>query len=215
MWQNRLGRLTDEDADGNLVRMARHVGGLVPLMAALVVGCGSSTVTVSPGQVEPTPPPVASATAVTRHADPQLEAMLPETLGAVSLTRESQRGSDLSQQSNALGRFLQGLGKTLGDFTLASAYSSSGDVKAEVGAWRIRGAASALLMPGFVEAVQASSTTKLTVSETSIAGRDVTQIGVSGELTRGPLYAYVKGDTVLFVQTPDRELAAAAIASLP
>jgi hypothetical protein len=49
----------------------------------------------------------------------------------------------------------------------------------------------------------------------------VTQIGVSGQLTQGPLYAYVKGnpilnsDTILFVQTPDPALALEALSKMP
>ena len=110
---------------------------------------------------------------------------------------------------------LAGLRKGLADLTIASAYSGTGDIRAQVGAWRIAGASSADLMPAFVETVQASSTTKLTVSDVSIGGHDVTQIGVSGELAQGPLYAYVRDDVVLFVQTPDPELAREALSLLP
>jgi len=53
------------------------------------------------------------------------------------------------------------------------------------------------------------------VSELTIGGHDVTQIGAPGELAQGPLYAYAKDDMVLFVQTPDPELAKEALASMP
>jgi hypothetical protein len=52
-------------------------------------------------------------------------------------------------------------------------------------------------------------------AEEILAGRAVTRIGDPGQLTRGPLYVFVRGDTLLFVQTPDRDLAEAAIANLP
>ena len=74
-----------------------------------------------------------------RHADPELEALLPTTLGGVALTVESQAGTDLSTQSAAFDAFLASLGKTRADFTLASAYAQGG-LKAEVGAWRVKGA---------------------------------------------------------------------------
>ena len=74
--------------------------------------------------------------------------MLPTTLGGVALTIESQAGTDLATQSAAFDAFLASLGKTRADFTLASAYRR-GDLKAEVGAWRVKGADPALLLPGF------------------------------------------------------------------
>jgi hypothetical protein len=149
-----------------------------------------------------------------RHADPDLESLLPVSLGGVPLTIESQRGADLSTNSGPFDAFLESLGKSRADFTLASAYSE-GSLKAEVGAWRVRGADPALLLPGFRKAVQASSTTPLTQVEETIGGRQVTRIGDPGQLTRGPLYVVVRGDALLFVQTPEPALAEEAIGKLP
>jgi hypothetical protein len=155
----------------------------------------------------------ASTVAAKRHADPELEALLPTTLGGVALTVESQAGTDLSTQSAPFDAFLATLGKTRADFSLASAYAPGG-LKAEVGAWRVRGADSALLLPGFTTAVQASSTTPLTKVEEFVAGIAVTRIGDPGQLTRGPLYVVVRGDALLFVQTPERALAEEAMDKL-
>jgi hypothetical protein len=162
--------------------------------------------------VAPSPAPTAAAN---RHADPALEALLPETIGGVSLVTESQHGTDLTRQSEALDAMLAGLGKTLADFTLASAYSPAGDVEAQVGIWQVAGATPDALLPAFVAVVQASSTTPLTVTELTLGGHDVTQIGAPGELGQGPLYAYAQDDRVLFVQTPDPKLAEEALAKLP
>jgi hypothetical protein len=63
--------------------------------------------------------------------------------------------------------------------------------------------------------VQAASTTPLTIAEETLAGRRITRIGDPGQLTQGPLYVVVRGDALLFVQTPERALAAEAIAKLP
>lgn len=154
------------------------------------------------------------ATAQGRHADPELEAWLPATLGGVALTVESQAGTDLATKSAAFDAFLASLGKTRADFSIASAYSAGG-LKAEVGAWRVKGADPSLLLPGFQTAVQTSSTTPLTSAEETFAGRKVTRIGNPGQLTRGPLYVYVRGDALLFVQTPEPRLAAEAMDKLP
>jgi hypothetical protein len=194
------------------------------VLVATVAACSTSPTAAPPTAAPPTAtatpptigPIVTPATGdASRHADPALEALLPETLGAAVLTRESQRGTDLSRQSDALTTMLTGLGKTLNDFTVASAYSAAGEVEAEVGLWQIRGADPGRLMEGFITAVQASSTTKLTVSQATISGHAVSRIGASGQLTQGPLYAYVKDDMILFVQTTDPSLAEQALAKLP
>src|SRR5262245_47798828 len=62
------------------------------------------------------------ASAQGRHADPELEALLPTALGGVALIVESQVGTELATDSTAFDAFLEGLGKTRADFSLASAY---------------------------------------------------------------------------------------------
>jgi hypothetical protein len=155
-----------------------------------------------------------SAGVGTRHADPELESLLPTTLAGRALTVESQSGRELATRSAAFDAFLTGLGRTRADFTLASAYSP-GELRAEVGGWRVKGADPAQLLPAFRTAVQASSTTPLTQADEVLAGRTVTRIGDPGQLARGPLYVLVRGDALLFVQTPDRALAEEAVAKLP
>ena len=153
------------------------------------------------------------ALAAERHADPALEALLPTTLGGMTLTAESQAGTDLATNSAPFDAFLADLGRTRADFWLASAYATG--LKAEIGAWRVKGASPALLLSGFKKAVQASSTTPLAVAEETLAGRPVTRIGDKGQLTRGPIYVYARGNALLFVETPERALAEEAIGKLP
>lgn len=155
----------------------------------------------------------APVVAQNRHADPELETLLPATLGGTVLTIESQAGTDLTTKSAALDAFLASLGKTAADFSLASAYSRGG-LKAEVGSWRIKGADPALLLPGFKTAVQATSTTPLNQVEENFSGRSITRIGDPGQLTRGSIYVFVRADVLLFVQTPERALAEEAIDKL-
>jgi hypothetical protein len=154
------------------------------------------------------------ALAAGRHVDPELEALLPATLGGVVLIVESQAGPELATTSAVLNAFLAGLGKTRADFTLASAYAKGG-LKAAVGAWRIKGADAALLLPGFKKTLQSSSATPLVQVEEQVAGRAITRIGDPGQLAQGPLYVFVRGDTLLFVQTPVPALAEEAMAKLP
>jgi hypothetical protein len=191
------------------------------LLVVTIVSAACATVTepsigqpqtVAPVTAAPSGPPTDVGD---RHADPALEALLPSTLGGVNLVVESQRGTDLSSESEALDTMLKNLGRTLADFTLASAYSPAGDIEAQVGAWRVAGATPLPLLPSFVETVQASSATKLTVTELTVGGHAVTKIGAPGELAQGPLFAYAKDDVLLFVQTPDLTLAEEALSKMP
>lgn len=192
---------------------------MVRLIGCVVVAAGvalsvSTEAVASSGKVSGCPTDVQVAE-TGRHSDPELEALLPTTLGGTALTIESQSGTELSTQSAAFDSFLKGLGKTRADFSLASAYSAGGGLKAEVGAWRVRGADASLLLPGFKTAVQASSATPLSQAQETIAGRSVTRIGDPGQLAQGPLYVIVRGDTLLFVQTTQPALAEEAIGKLP
>src|SRR3954462_9057824 len=90
------------------------------------------------------------------HADRSLEPLLPTTLGGVALTVESQAGTDLATNSAAFDAFLRDMGKGRSDFSLASAYAKGG-LHAAVGAWRVRGGDTGKLLPGFKNALQASS----------------------------------------------------------
>ena len=149
-----------------------------------------------------------------RHADPALEATLPQTLGGVALSIESQRGTDLNSNSAAFDAFLMELGKSREDFIVASAYAS-GSLKGAVSSWRVKGAASLSLLPAFKMAIQASSRTKLTIAEEVLSGRTVTRIGEPGQLAQGPIYVFVKNDILYFVQTSEPSLAEEAIGKLP
>lgn len=156
---------------------------------------------------------IGAAIAADRHAAPDIEALLPQTLGGVSLTVESQAGTELSTNSAAFDSFLKTLDKTRGDFDLASAYAPGG-LKGAAGIWRVNGADPAQLIAAFKVALQASSNVPLTIVEETIAGHPVTRIGAPGELAQGPLYAFAKSNMILFVQTPDKALAEEAIGKL-
>jgi hypothetical protein len=70
-------------------------------------------------------------------------------------------------------------------------------------------------LPSFTKAVQAASTTRLAQIEEIVAERSINRIGDPGQLTNGPLYVFVRGDTLWFVQTTERALAEEAIDKLP
>lgn len=185
------------------------------LLSAAITFAGNAPAAVAVVPSVSTPPAgILRVADGSRHADPELEALLPTSLGGVALIVESQAGTDLSTKSGAFDVFLKSLGKERADFSVASAYAAGG-LRAEIGAWRVKGADSGLVLQGFKTALQASSTTPLTQAEESVGGRSVTRIGDPGQLTHGPLYVVARGDTLLFVQTPEPALAEEAISKLP
>ncbi len=97
-------------------------------------------------------------------------------LGGVVLVIESQKGTELATKSSPFDAFLASLGKTRADFTLSHAYSQGG-LKAQVGAWRVKGRRSRIVAARLQTAVRASSTTPLTQTEETLAGRAITRIG--------------------------------------
>src|SRR5690349_20871236 len=157
--------------------------------------------------------PLAAAQSA-RHADPALEALLPNSLGGVALVVESQAGTALATNSAAFDAFLRSQGKTRQDFTVASAYAKGG-LPAAVGAWRVEGGRPDALLPAFQAALQASSATSLDIGPDTLAGREVTRIGKEGQLAQGSLYVFVRGDTLFFVQAAQRALAEEAMGKLP
>ena len=146
--------------------MLRHAMGAVILATGVLTASQAMASWDSKQAIVPNGFGNAVALAADRHAAPELEKLLPTSLGGVALTIESQSGTDLSTTSAAFDTFLNSLGKTRTDFRLASAYSPGG-LKAEVGAWHVQGADPAGLLPGFRKAVQASSTTPLTSRSSS------------------------------------------------
>lgn len=190
------------------------------LLLFAVVACGapggSGPRPTATGRTAAASGPVPSAAVPTvavgeRHADPALERRLPEVLGGVALVRESQAGTQLTRQSDAFDAFLAAVGGSIQDFSLASAYSAGGDLRAQVGAWQVRGGDTTKLSAAFVAAVQASSATPLDVVDLTLEGMPVTRIGTEGQLAQGSMYVWVDGDTILFVQTPDPALAGEAM----
>lgn len=197
-----------------LTLRARLAPALAVMFAIAIVGaCGSASRTPIPTPPGSTAPAPSAPDEGEYHSAPKLEALLPDSVGGFRLTKGSQNGTDLRDPGRQFTDMLANLGRSLEDFSVASGYAR--ELKAEVGIWEIVGADEAKLVPEFIKAVQASSTTPLTVDETTVAGRPVTQIGVPGQLTKGPIYVWAKNGLLFFVETPDTTLAEAAIQKFP
>jgi len=188
------------------------------LVAVVLAACSSTSPTTAPSPAATAAPATAATTPntpdnVSYHSAPDLEKLLPDSLGGFRLEKGSQVGSDLTDPGRPFTDMLANLGRALSDFRVASAYAR--DLKAEVGMWQINGANQKDLVPEFIKAVQGSSTTPLVVGEMTVGGRSVTRIGEAGQLTKGPIYVYVKDGLLIFVETPEPTLAEEALSKLP
>ena len=188
------------------------------LVAVVAAACSSSSPTAAPSPAATAAPGTATATPntpddVSYHSAPDLEKLLPTSLGGYALERASQRGTDLLDPGRAFTDMLANLGRSLSDFALASA--SARGLKAEIGIWRIAGANDKDLVSEFIKAIQGSSNTPLVVGEMTVGGHPVTRIGEAGQLTKGPIYVYLKDGLLIFVETTDPALAEEALSKLP
>ncbi|HVA87761.1 MAG TPA: hypothetical protein VNF73_15765, partial [Candidatus Saccharimonadales bacterium] len=112
--------------------------------------------------------------------DKALEARLPDSINGVTLRKFSIAGADfLTNPSSAgasdLNGALAALGKTPADVSVAVATDPSGELGLTLGAFRIAGTDSGALLNAFVSATQKEAP-GATVAQTSIGGKNVTQI---------------------------------------
>jgi len=195
------------------------VGLLIVLLVACSSGGGASAASPTP---TPTPTVAASASsALPSFTLPsnakELEALLPDTLGGVTLTKASMKGSDFvnSATSNEeLTSWLKGVGKSLNDVSAAYAFDLTGTTPAAIFAFRVQGVDSAQLIDGLKKSVDTSNSTTLTWSTANVGGKNVQQVA-DPNTAGSTLYLYGTADIVFFVSTKDAATAAEALSALP
>jgi hypothetical protein len=203
------------------------LSGVVLAAGLLVAACGSGGPQSTPSQPAPTAPVGGSIQVPTFDlgtfappsfvipsfgSDEELEALLPDTIGGIAVVKTSMTGSGIMNLPGgaALEEQLGELGATVDDVSVA--IGTSGDISSPilVLAYRIEGVSAEQIFAGLEAAMQAGQGGEVT--QTTVAGRPVTQV-VSGSETT---YIYLAGDTVFIVGgqlTP--ELLEDAISQLP
>jgi hypothetical protein len=145
-----------------------------------------------PPAPEPTPGPVADL-----HADPELEALFPTSVGGQPLAVQSFAGSVMQQGDEdtwqAIEEALASVGRTIDDVTVGFALTP--DFDAPVTAFRVAGADAAALLPAVI-AIQDASGTQ---TPGEIAGKSV--VIVDG--AEGRTYAYARDDVIWLVKAED------------
>jgi hypothetical protein len=211
-------------------------------LAAVLVACGSSTSSVSPAPSSAVAPSASPAPAslgsspsgptassgpsdspepsVDSHGVPELEALLPAKVGDVALERLSLSGKDFYSTGTAetqarLDTFLASLGKTLTDLRVGDAGDPTGTTVLEVGAFQVLGTTPANLLSEWVASTQAANPGHVSVSNTTIDGRELTKLIDGTRDVGGTTYAYAKGDIVFLIAADDAALVSNALAQLP
>lgn len=203
--------------------------GLVVVSLLAIAGCGdaSSTPAGSVGTSASAPPsstsgpkslapsssgalPSASSGLALPHADPALEALLPDTFEGDALTKLSV--DPISSAGEAMGALAKDLGDGSGNFSLAYA-SNPADPTFNCVALHVPGADTAALVEGYA-ALLIADTRGAEADEVTLAGKKVTHVTSPGSEI-GDNWFYGKGDTLFGVQAGSADRAAALLALLP
>ena len=144
-------------------------------------------------------------------SDAELEAVLPDTIGGQIVIKQSMTGEAFLSSplggAAALEPMLAELGATVDDLSVAIGTTPTAVV---VFAYQVKGVAADRTFEGLEAALQSGQGGE--VSQTTVAGRSVTQVTASGETT----YIYLAGDVVFIIGgTLTPELLADAVSQLP
>ena len=177
---------------------------------------GGATPTVA-GQATPTPAETASGALPSfqlPHNAAELEALLPDTLGGVTLQKSSWSGTDFVNQNSTnteLVAFLQSLGKSLSDISAAAAFSPTFDNS--IFAFLVNGVDHNILISEFQKAENTGLDTPIPWTSATVGGKSVFQAttDTAGEM----IYLYGVADLFFEVTSNDPAIAAEALSKLP
>lgn len=220
-----------------LVRVVARAAAIL-VLAAAIAACGTSSGTPIPtamaaSPANPTVPASAPASdvpaslapetpepSVDSHGVPELEALLPASVGGVALERLSLTGADFyalgtSDSRARLDDMLKALGRTLADLAVADAGDPTGRAVLEVGVLRVAGSEPARLLSEWAASNQAVKPGQIVVTNETVDGRRLTRLVDSTRPVGGSTYAYAIGDTIFLVAADDPALLSNALAQLP
>jgi hypothetical protein len=192
------------------------------ILGILIAACGSS----GSGSPSPTatPTPVAQASAggpgpsFTQGAVADLEAIIPDKVGDLTMQKQSMKGSQFltnSSSSPEAVKFVQDLGVSPNDISIAIGSGVSKDYSQTVFAFVIRasGADSGKLVSAFKTASAAGNASPLQWASATVAGKSVETAGSSD--TGAANYIYAKGDVLIWMIATTPTLAEQFIGQLP
>lgn len=152
----------------------------------------------------------------TEGAVSELENLIPDVAGGLTLSKESLRGNDYLVSSDAdpgIVAFLQELGVSPSDVSMARGIGFSTDLSSGVAVlvFRASGADSNRLVAAFKTASDSETESPLQWSSATVGGKSVEVADSNGQST----YLYVKGDTLFFILASTQAVAEEIMNALP
>lgn len=198
---------------------------LVTALAGFVlVACGSAASGSPTGNGQPSqeesqgtqPSQGGAGPSFTEGAVTELEDLIPESAGGVTLNKASMQGNDYLVSDDAdpaTIAFLQDLGVSPSDVSMAYGIGFSTDLASGVAVFvfRAAGADSDRLVAAFKSANDAESESPLQWSSSNLGGKSIEVAESGGQTT----YLYVKGDTLFFIGASTEAVAEEILADLP
>jgi hypothetical protein len=190
------------------------------LLAFAIAACGSGA-SASPtptATVEPSEPAASGAEPSLPSEAGDLEALIPDTVGGVTLQKLSMRGNEFANSGSASAEaeeFLNNLGVSPDDVSVAIGFGISPDSGsgAAVFVFKAEGADSGRLLQTFKDATDAERDTPLEWESATVGGKQVER-ATDPEMDNR-VYLYVTGDLLVFVATANEDDAAEVLAGLP
>ena len=188
------------------------------LVACGPAASGSSSEPSSAASAAASEAPASSEVAgpsFTAGAVEDLEALIPDTVGTMTMTKSSTRGDEFLTSSDAdpaVAKFVSDLGVKPSDISIAIGFGFSTDGSSSLGmfVFRASGADTNRLISAFKTANDADRDTPLEWSNTSLGGKQV-ETATDGTTT---YYLYAKND-ILFFLSGDPASTEEAISKLP
>jgi hypothetical protein len=191
------------------VNSLRAAVAAILLIAFAVAAC-------SGGSASPSPTPSPSAEPPSGTED--LGALIPDTVGGITLQKRSMRGDEFSSSEDAsaeVQEFLRTLGVSPDDVSVAIGFglsTESGSVVAVV-VFRAEGADSGRLLQSFKDATDAERETPLEWESANVGGKQVERAIDTEQDNR--VYLYVNDDLLALVVTTNEEHAAEVLGGMP
>lgn len=197
------------------------------LLGALLVACSSGPAATPSPTPTPTPEPTPKVTpsddsgAVPSidlpNSDAELEALLPDEIGGLTLQKSSMKGDEflaIGDDTGEFADFLSRMNAQPDDVSIAFAFGPVAESSVGVSAFRVQGANRDELIDELRGLLEADGTAA-DLEPANVGGKDVLA-GVGGEGQGGTaVYLYGTGDIVFFISTTDEDSAAEVLSNLP
>jgi hypothetical protein len=198
------------------------MAGTAGLLMLIVAACSDSAGTSATPTPTPTPVPTPSSSGLVipsiGNSDLELEKLIPDSVGGVTLQKFSMKGSEFiaSASSSAETKaFLDALGVSPADVAVAFGYGADPSSQSAVAVFvfHAQGAGSDKLITVFKKAADEGSTT-YTWQAGSVGGKSV-QVGTNPASANAKIYLYATNDDLFFVSTSTEAQATEVLGNLP